>query len=82
MVAYEFYSLEPTGGYQIIGVLPERRKKSERVTRESIMKWGKNIFSKHVDTEEMFFIQVTLDEKTVRVLRPIPFSMTIKKTLG
>jgi len=46
MVAYEFYWLDSTGGYQIIGVLPERRKDPKRLTRESIMNWGKNSFPK------------------------------------
>ena len=41
MEAYEFYWLDPKGGYQIIGVLPERRKNSARVTQESIMRRGK-----------------------------------------
>ncbi len=76
MVAYEFYSLEPTGGYKIIGVLPERRKNSERVTQQSIMTWGKNLFAEDLDDEDIFFIQVTIDNKTVRVFRPIPFSIT------
>ena len=40
MVAYEFYWLDPKGGFQIIGVLPERRKNPERITQQSIMNWG------------------------------------------
>jgi hypothetical protein len=79
MVAYEFYWLEPTGGYQIIGVLPERRKKPERVTQKSIMNWGEKIFGKELDTKDIFFIQVTIDEKTVRIFRPIPFTITQKE---
>ena len=75
MVAYEFYSLNPTGGYQIIGVLPERRKNSERVNEQSIMNWGKNLFAKELDNEDIFYIQVTIDDKTVRVFTPIPFSI-------
>jgi hypothetical protein len=46
MEGYEFYWLDPKGGYQIIGVLPERRKNPARVTHESIMRWGENIFVK------------------------------------
>jgi len=79
MVAYEFYWLEPTGGYQIIGVLPERRKKPERVTQKSIMNWGEKIFGKELDTKDIFFIQVTIDEKTIRMFRPIPFTITQKE---
>jgi hypothetical protein len=33
MEAYKFYWLDPRGGYQIIGVLSERRKNSARVTQ-------------------------------------------------
>ncbi len=78
LVAYEFYWLDPKGGYQIIGILPERRKNSARMTQESIMRWGKNIFSRDFDTKDIFFIQVTIDEKTVRIFRPVPFTITQK----
>jgi len=78
MVAYEIYWLDPTGGYQIIGVLPERRKNPERITQESIMNWGGKIFGKDFNTEDTFFIQVKIDEKTVRMFRPIPFSIIYK----
>ncbi len=78
MEAYEFYWLDPKGGYQIIGVLPERRKNSARVTQESIMRWGKNIFGKDFDTKDIFFIQVEIDETTVRIFRPVPFTIPLK----
>jgi hypothetical protein len=78
MVAYEIYWLDPMGGYQIIGVLPERRKNPERITQESIMNWGGKIFGKDLNTEDTFFIQVKIDEKTVRMYRPIPFSIIYK----
>ncbi len=78
MVAYEFYWLDPRGGYQIIGVLPERRKNPARITQESIARWGKNVFDKDFDAKDIFFIQVTIDEKTVRIFRPVPFTMTQK----
>ncbi len=78
MIAYEFYWLDPTGGYQIIGVLPERRKDSGRITQESILRWGGKIFDKIIDTKDIFFIEVTVDEDTCRVFRPIPFSITLK----
>jgi hypothetical protein len=79
MVAYEFYWLDPTGGYQIIGVLPERRKKPERITQKSVMNWGEKIFGKELDTKDIFFIQVKIDEKTIRMFRPIPFTITQKE---
>ncbi len=79
MEAYEFYWLNPTGGYQIIGVLPERRKNPTRVTQQSIMNCGERIFGKELDTKDIFFIQVTIDEKTVRIFRPVPFTIPRKE---
>jgi len=76
MIAYEFYWLDPKGGYQIIGVLPERRKNPTRVIQESIRRWGENIFGKELDTQDIFFIQVTIDKNTVRIFQPIPFTIT------
>ncbi len=78
MEAYEFYWLNPTGGYQIIGLLPERRKNPARVTQQSLMNWGEKIFGKELDTKDIFFIQVTMDEKTSRIFRPIPFTIIQK----
>ena len=37
MVAYEFYLSDETGKKHLIGILQERRKNSERITRESII---------------------------------------------
>ena len=78
MTAYEFYWLDPKGGYEIMGVLPERRKDSARVTQESIMQWGKNIFSKDFDPKDIFYIKVNIDEKTIRIFRPVPFTIPQK----
>ncbi len=78
MVAYEFYWLDPRGGYQIIGVLPERRKNPERITHESVMRWGRDIFGTDFDSEDIFFIRVTIDKKTVRIFRPVPFTIPQK----
>jgi len=80
MVAYEFYWHDSTGGYQIIGVLPERRKDPERITQESIMNWGERFFTKDLVVKNIFFIQVTIDDNTGRIFRPIPFSI-IKKEI-
>ena len=78
MIAYEFYWLDSTGGYHIIGVLPERRKNPERITQESITNWGGNFCSKDLDTKDIFFIQVTIDDDTGKISRPVPFSIIQK----
>ena len=79
MEAYEFYWLDPKGGFQIIGVLPERRKNLARVSQESVMRWGENIFGREFDSKDIFFIKVTIGENTVRIFRPVPFTITQKE---
>ena len=79
MIAYEFYWFDPNGGRQIIGVLPERRKHPERLTRESIANWGRKFFGRTLDTKDIYFIQVTIDDDTGRIFRPTPFSSPCKE---
>jgi hypothetical protein len=40
MMAYEFYWRDETGKEYLIGILPERRKDPERITKESALNWG------------------------------------------
>ena len=79
MVAYEFYWLDEVKGYQLIGVLPERRKSPERITQKSILKWGEKIFGKELDTKDIFFIQVEKDERNVRIFQPTPSAIAQKE---
>jgi hypothetical protein len=60
MVAYEFYCRLKTGAEQLIGILPERRTDSARITRQSIMNWITKVLPDHSNTEsnEIYFIQV------------------------
>ncbi len=51
MVAYEFYFRLKTRAEQLIGILPERRRDSERVTRQSIMNWITKVLSDHSNAE-------------------------------
>ena len=68
MVAYEFYLPDPKGGYQIIGILPERRKDPMRITRESVMNWGKMLLDNDEDSKNIFFRRVTIDSLADRIL--------------
>ena len=72
MIAYEFYWLDPQGGYQIIGVLPERRKDSIRITQKSVMSWAEIFFGDNLNAKDIYFIQVTIDEYTGMIIRPTP----------
>ena len=43
MVLYKFYWRDETGDEHFVGVRAERRKSQERITRESILNWGRQI---------------------------------------
>ena len=62
MVAYEFYLRDTVKGYELIGILPERRKDPGRISEESIMNWGRMILSKQADENDIYFIKVTIDK--------------------
>jgi hypothetical protein len=70
MVTYEFYWHDPIKGYQLIGKLPERRKNPARITRESVINFGKKILGENVDANDIFFIKITTDKHTKRILQP------------
>ena len=72
MVVYEFYWRDPIKGYQLIGKLPERRKNPVRITRKSVINWGKKILGKNVDGNDIFFIEIKIDKDTERILQPNP----------
>ena len=58
MLAYEFYWLDLTEKAHFIGILPERRKKPERITQKSILNWGKMIVGKNSEFKGMYYIKV------------------------
>ena len=61
VVAYEFYFRDVERGDQLLGILPERRKNSERVNQESIMNWAIMAFGSLVDIKKVFFVSVVLE---------------------
>ena len=58
MLAYEFYGLDLTEKAHFIGILPERRKKLERITKESILNWGKMVIGDNTDAKDLYFVKV------------------------
>lgn len=72
MVAYEYYWHDEIKGFELIGVLPERRKDSDRVTQESILGFGKKFWGNHMDNGNILFIRVSVDKTTGEFLRPKP----------
>jgi len=63
----------------LLGILPERRKNSERITWESIMNWGKKAVVDNTEVRDIFFIQVELDEADIESSGIIPLSELRKR---
>jgi hypothetical protein len=61
MLVYELYALKKKKGYELIGVLPERRKNPARITKNSVMNWAKMLSGDEVDSKDIFFKPVRLD---------------------
>jgi hypothetical protein len=78
MIAYEFYLCDPVKGYELIGVLPERRKTPERKTQKSVMGWVEKVFGNKFSTKDIYFIQVTINEYTGNIFRATPAFTTQK----
>jgi len=60
MVAYEFYWRDETGKEYFIGILPERRKNPQRITRESALNWGRRVIGDQPDVNDIYFVQVEM----------------------
>jgi hypothetical protein len=58
MTAYEFYWKDLEGREHFLGALPERRKTPDRITEESIKKWGRLIIGEWAMINNFYFIQV------------------------
>ena len=61
MLVYEIYTFNETKGYELIAVLPERRKNPARITKNSVMNWGKMLSGDDGDGKNVFFKPVRID---------------------
>ncbi len=64
MVVYELYIHDKVKGYELIGILPERRKDPKRITRESVLRWGRMVLGDHADKNSIIFTKITMDDTT------------------
>ena len=65
MVGYELYCWRDAKGYELIGVLPERRNNPQRVTKESVLNWGQKYFGIHLNLDDMYFIEVEINGEVI-----------------
>ena len=65
MLAYEFYQIDQRGKKHFIWILPERRRTSGRVTRESIINWGRKVIVDDTEVKNIFFTRTEIDEKQI-----------------
>ena len=60
MVAYEIYWSDETGKEYFVGILPERRKDPGRITKESVLNWGRKVIGDQIEVKDIFFTQVEM----------------------
>jgi len=61
MLVYELYTFDKEKGYELIGVLPERRKNQTRITKESVIRWGRMLLGNDVDSKDILFKPVAIE---------------------
>ena len=64
MVAYELFSFDEKNGCEFIGILPERRKDPKRITKESVVNWGRMVLGSRSEGKKIFFNRVAMEEVT------------------
>ena len=70
MTAYEFYWRDDIKGFELVGILPEKRTNPGRITEESIIRLGRKYVGEEADSRKIFFIQVTVNNGTGEISRP------------
>ncbi len=62
MVAYEFYLRDGEEMPRLLGILPERRKNSERISHDSIMNWIKKLLGEDDENlNNIYYVHVSLN---------------------
>ena len=64
MVAYAFYLIDEIDKAHFLRVLSERRQNPDRITKESVLNFGRTIAGIDADVNKIFFLRVTVDEST------------------
>jgi len=62
MVAYKLYLRDPIKGFELVGILPERRRDPARITTESVTNWGRETWGENLEGEDIFFTRIIVDD--------------------
>jgi hypothetical protein len=65
MVAYELYLHNGKKEHELFGILPERRKDPNRITKESVLKWGRMILGD--SAKNIIIKQMSIDDTTGQI---------------
>jgi hypothetical protein len=68
MLVYELYTFHKEKGYELIGVLPERRKNPTRITRESVIRWGRMLLGDDIDCKDIFLKPIAIENPADGIL--------------
>ena len=66
MVSYKLYLRDSVKGFQLLGVLPERRRNPKRITNESVLNWGRKYFGNQ-NPNDMFFVEVEINRESIHL---------------
>ena len=67
MVVYELYLRDKIKGYKLIGILSERRKDPRRITKESVLKWGRMVLGDRSENKNIIIKQMIVNNITHQV---------------
>ena len=61
MVAYKFYLRDEMKGIGYVGIFPERRKDSKRITNRSVIDYGRINLGPNLKFEDIFYKVIFLE---------------------
>lgn len=82
MVVYELYLRDRIKEFNLIEILPERRKNPQRITQQAIMKWVKLFTGDHLNLNNIYIIQKQIQERIVTQFFKLKGESIIKSTYG
>ncbi len=68
MLVYELYTFNKEKGYELIGILPERRKNPTRITKESVIRWGRMLLGDDIGGKDIFFKPIAIENPADGIL--------------